>query len=68
MNRASAQPASRAADRLIGSARPCSCDESKRLAERLAKLHELADRLEAENAVLRAELGLRQVAERGLRG
>jgi len=52
--RASAQAASRAAEKLIGD--PCSCDESRLLTERLAKLHELADRLERENAELRAQL------------
>ena len=54
MIRASAQAASRAAEKLIGD--PCSCDESKLLTERLAKLHELADRLERENAELRAAI------------
>lgn len=65
MIRASNAAASRAADRLITDPRVCGCDESKRLAERLAKMHELADKLEAENAVLRAEIAMKQAGAVG---
>lgn len=57
MNRTSPIPASRAADRLI-TAPACNCDQAKLLTKRLAKLHELADGLERENAELRGRLGV----------
>ncbi len=61
VNRATGTAAARATDLLIAgkpAVEPCSCDESAMLAGRLKRLHELADRLERENAELRARLGM----------